>query len=142
MQKVEEFFRVARAGRGMSHNITHLLPGARRSVTTNTSGNRGIRLNNKMEWTKLSELSPPPTMRTINIHQAKTNLSWLIQRALQGEPFVIAKAGKPLVKVTALGTPEQPAIRRTGFLAGEIRVPDDFDFIGHESTRLAIGDSR
>jgi prevent-host-death family protein len=81
-------------------------------------------------------------MRTINIHQAKTHLSWLIQRAIQGEPFVIAKSGKPLVKVTALGTPDEPAVRRTGFLAGEIRVPDDFDFIGYESTPLAIGDPR
>lgn len=81
-------------------------------------------------------------MRTINIHQAKTHLSWLIQRAVQGEPFIIAKAGTPLVKVTALGTPDEPAIRRTGFLAGEIRIPDDFDNIGHEATRLAIKDSR
>jgi prevent-host-death family protein len=81
-------------------------------------------------------------MRTINIHQAKTHLSWLIQRAIQGEPFIIAKAGKPLVKVTALGTPEAPAVRRTGFLNGEIRVPDDFDYIGLESTRLAIGEPR
>jgi prevent-host-death family protein len=80
-------------------------------------------------------------MRTINIHQAKTHLSWLIQRALQGEPFIIAKAGKPLVKVTALGTPEEPAMRRTGFLAGQIRVPDDFDMIGPEEPRLDAGDS-
>ncbi|HTW49869.1 MAG TPA: type II toxin-antitoxin system prevent-host-death family antitoxin [Acidobacteriaceae bacterium] len=80
-------------------------------------------------------------MRTINIHEAKTHLSWLIKRAVQGEPFIIAKAGNPLVMVTALGTPEAPAIRRTGFLAGEIRVPDDFDYIGHEGTRLAIRDS-
>jgi antitoxin (DNA-binding transcriptional repressor) of toxin-antitoxin stability system len=81
-------------------------------------------------------------MRTINIHQAKTHLSWLIQRAIQGEPFVIARAGKPLVKVTALGTPEEPSIRRTGFLTGEIEVPEDFDYIGHEETRLAIGASQ
>jgi prevent-host-death family protein len=81
-------------------------------------------------------------MRTINIHEAKTHLSWLIQRAVDGEPFVIAKAGKPLVKVMAIGKPDEPAIRRTGFLKGEIRVPDDFDYIGQEGTRLAIGDSR
>jgi antitoxin (DNA-binding transcriptional repressor) of toxin-antitoxin stability system len=81
-------------------------------------------------------------MRTINIHQAKTNLSWLIQRAVDGEPFIIAKAGKPLVKVAALGTPEEPAKRRIGFLNGEIRVPEDFDFMGQEASRLAIGDSR
>jgi prevent-host-death family protein len=81
-------------------------------------------------------------MRTINIHQAKTHLSWLIQRALQGEPFVIAKAGKPLVKVTALEAPESPVIRRTGFLAGAIEIPEDFDQLGRGETRLAIGDSR
>ncbi|HTV16888.1 MAG TPA: type II toxin-antitoxin system prevent-host-death family antitoxin [Acidobacteriaceae bacterium] len=81
-------------------------------------------------------------MRTINIHQAKTHLSWLIHRAVQGEPFIIAKAGTPLVKVTALGTPEEPAMRRTGFLAGEIRIPDNFDSIGHEGSPLAIGASR
>jgi prevent-host-death family protein len=81
-------------------------------------------------------------MRTVNIHQAKTHLSWLIQRAVQGEPFVIAKAGKPLVKVTALGAPDDSAIRRTGFLAGEIEVPDDFDYIGQEGARLASGDSQ
>jgi prevent-host-death family protein len=81
-------------------------------------------------------------MRTINIHEAKTHLSWLIQRAVEGEPFVIAKAGKPLVKVTALGTPDEPAVRRLGFLAGEIEIPRDFDSIGPESSRLAIEDSR
>ena len=66
-------------------------------------------------------------MRTINIHQAKTHLSWLIQRAISGEPFIIAKAGKPMVRVTAVGAPEENATRRTGFLAGEIAVPEDFD---------------
>jgi prevent-host-death family protein len=44
-------------------------------------------------------------MRTINIHEAKTHLSRLVEEAAAGLPFVIAKAGKPLVKVVALGTP-------------------------------------
>jgi prevent-host-death family protein len=61
----------------------------------------------------------------VNIHEAKTHLSRLIERALKGEAFVIAKAGKPLVKVTALEAPGPP--RRLGFLAGELEVPDDFD---------------
>ena len=39
-------------------------------------------------------------METVNIHEAKTQLSRLIQRAVQGDSFIIAKAGKPLVKVT------------------------------------------
>lgn len=40
-------------------------------------------------------------MRTVNIHKAKTQLSKLIEKASKGESFVIAEAGKPVVKVTA-----------------------------------------
>ena len=69
-------------------------------------------------------------MRTINIHEAKTHLSRLADEAARGEPFIIAKAGKPVVKVMALETPTGAEIRRLGFLAGEIMVPDDFDRIG------------
>ena len=64
-------------------------------------------------------------MVTVNIHEAKTQLSRLVDRASKGEPFVIAKAGKPLVKVSALDAPAVP--QRLGFLTGEIAVPDDFD---------------
>ncbi|HEX4006323.1 MAG TPA: type II toxin-antitoxin system Phd/YefM family antitoxin [Acidobacteriaceae bacterium] len=78
-------------------------------------------------------------MRTINIHQAKTHLSWLIQRAILGEPFIIAKAGKPVVKVTAFEAPEPTATRRLGFLTGEISVPRDFDRIGRDAPSLASG---
>ena len=67
-------------------------------------------------------------MLVVNIHEAKTQLSRLVERAANGEPFVIAKAGKPLVKVTAIDAPAAP--RRLGFLAGEIAVPDDFDRMG------------
>ena len=67
-------------------------------------------------------------MRIVNIHEAKTQLSKLVDQAAKGEPFVIAKAGKPLVKVTALDAPAPP--QRLGFLAGEIAVPDDFDRMG------------
>jgi prevent-host-death family protein len=67
-------------------------------------------------------------MVTINIHEAKTQLSKLVDQAAKGEPFVIAKAGKPLVKVTALDAPSAP--KRLGFLRGEIAVPDDFDRMG------------
>jgi len=69
-------------------------------------------------------------METINIHQAKTHLSRLIERAAKGEPFVIAKAGKPMVKVIAIDAPVAAQIRRLGFLEGQIRVPDDFDRMG------------
>lgn len=71
-------------------------------------------------------------MRTINIHEAKTQLSRLVEEAAKGESFIIAKAGKPMVKVTALGTPEKKKIRRLGFLKGKISVPDDFDTMGSE----------
>jgi prevent-host-death family protein len=67
-------------------------------------------------------------MVTVNIHEAKTHLSKLVDRAAKGETFVIAKAGKPLVKVAALSAPAAP--RRLGFLRGEITVPDDFDRMG------------
>ena len=67
-------------------------------------------------------------MTTVNIHEAKTQLSKLVEQAAQGEPFVIAKAGKPLVKVAALDAPSAP--RRLGFMAGEFSVPDDFDQMG------------
>jgi len=69
-------------------------------------------------------------MLIVNIHEAKTHLSRLVERAAKGEPFVIAKAGKPLVKVTALDAPAPGQVRRLGFMAGEIAVPDDFDRMG------------
>ncbi len=67
-------------------------------------------------------------MHIINIHEAKTHLSKLIDKAVKGETFIIAKAGKPLVKVTRLDLPAK--IRRTDFMLGEINVPDDFDSMG------------
>lgn len=67
-------------------------------------------------------------MVTVNIHQAKTQLSRLIRRAVDGEGFVIAKAGKPLVKVVALDAPPEP--QRLGFMEGEISVPEDFNTMG------------
>ena len=69
-------------------------------------------------------------MRTVNMHEAKTHLSRLVKAAADGEPFIIARAGKPVVKVVALETPEHGATRRIGFLAGRISVPDDFDDMG------------
>jgi prevent-host-death family protein len=69
-------------------------------------------------------------MRTVNIHQAKTHLSRLVEQAARGEPFVIARAGKPLVKVTALDAPAAGQARRLGFMIGQIAVPDDFDRMG------------
>jgi len=63
----------------------------------------------------------------VNIHEAKTNLSMLIEKAAKGEPFIIAKAGKPMAKVIPL---TQEKVNRVGFLSGQIKVPEDFDTMG------------
>lgn len=79
-------------------------------------------------------------MKTVNIHEAKTQLSRLVEEASKGEPFVIAKAGKPMVKVSALGAPAAGEVKRLGFMAGQISVPDDFDRMGEEEIeRLFTG---
>jgi prevent-host-death family protein len=78
-------------------------------------------------------------MDTVNIHEAKTHLSRLVDRAAQGDSFIIAKAGKALVKVTALDAPEAGAKRRLGFLAGQIDVPDDFDRLGQVKIEQLFG---
>ena len=81
-------------------------------------------------------------METINIHKAKTQLSRLVEKAAKGEPFVIAKAGKPMVKVVPLDTPEAGQQKRLGFLAGQIKTPDDFDTMGAEEIQTMFqGDS-
>ena len=79
-------------------------------------------------------------MKTVNIHVAKTQLSKLVDEASNGEPFVIAKAGKPMVKVMALNAPTGTQVKRLGFLAGQISVPDDFDRMGQEEIEGMFGD--
>ncbi len=71
-------------------------------------------------------------MRAYNINEGKAQLSRLVERAAKGEPFIIAKAGKPMVKVVPVDAPERPRVRRLGFLAGHITVPSDFDHMGGE----------
>jgi prevent-host-death family protein len=68
-------------------------------------------------------------MRTINIHQAKTHLSRLVDEAVQGDSFIIAKAGKPMVQVMRINIFETPAKRRLGMLEGMYTLPDNFDEI-------------
>ncbi|WP_029011961.1 type II toxin-antitoxin system Phd/YefM family antitoxin [Niveispirillum irakense] len=70
-------------------------------------------------------------MRVVTIHEAKTNLSRLIEEAASGEGFIIAKAGKPLVKVVPVTATEKPP-RRLGTLAGRYLIPDDFDDMGSQ----------
>jgi prevent-host-death family protein len=76
-------------------------------------------------------------MLIVNIHEAKTHLSRLLDRAARGEPFIIAKSGKPMVKVVPLETPAAGQVRRLGFMVGQIAVPEDFDrMCGDEIERL------
>ncbi|HEY5793608.1 MAG TPA: type II toxin-antitoxin system Phd/YefM family antitoxin [Bosea sp. (in: a-proteobacteria)] len=69
-------------------------------------------------------------METVNIHEAKTHLSRLVERVSKGESVVIAKAGKPMVKLVPLDDGDTRPVRRIGFMDGEIQVPDDFDTMG------------
>jgi len=68
-------------------------------------------------------------MQTVNIHEAKTHLSRLVDEAAKGNVFIIAKAGKPMVKVLPLTEMELKGTEKLGFMSGEISVPDDFDSI-------------
>jgi prevent-host-death family protein len=72
-------------------------------------------------------------MITVNIHEAKNHLSRLVEDAAHGKPFIIAKAGKPMVKVILISAEEKGSERRLGFMPGEISVPDDFDRMASES---------
>ena len=76
-------------------------------------------------------------MVTVNMHEAKTHLSKLVDQAAKGEAFVIAKAGKPMVRVSALDAPEQP--NRLGFMQGEVAVPDDFNEMGEAEIAALFG---
>jgi prevent-host-death family protein len=79
-------------------------------------------------------------MKIVSIHQARTQLSKLIDAASKGEPFVIAKAGKPVVKVTALTAATGAQVRRLGFMAGQISVPEDFDRMGKAEIERILKD--
>lgn len=64
-------------------------------------------------------------MEIINLYDAKTQLSRLVERAAAGEEIVIAKAGRPLARLVPLA--RQAAPRTLGLLAGEVRLTPDFD---------------
>lgn len=82
-------------------------------------------------------------MRTVNIHEAKTHLSHLVEQAAKDEAFIIAKAGKPLVKVVPLGAQDSGSRGRLGFMEGEISVPDAFDTLGNtEIAEMFEGNAR
>jgi prevent-host-death family protein len=62
---------------------------------------------------------------TVNVHEAKTHLSKLLQRVMNGEQIVIAKAGKPIARLTPY-MPE-PVQRTPGNDAGKVFIAPDFD---------------
>ncbi len=62
----------------------------------------------------------------VNIHQAKTHFSRLLQRVAAGEEVVIARAGVPVARLVAV-EPKKPKVRPLGFARGEVWVADDFD---------------
>ena len=76
-------------------------------------------------------------MRTVDIHEARKNLSRLIEAAASGEAFIIAKDGRPMVKVAPLDPPK--AVKRVGFMEGKFAVPDDFDAMGRGEIRRSFG---
>ena len=78
-------------------------------------------------------------MEIVNIHQAKCHLSRLLQGVTEGRPFIIAKAGKPIARVTGIDAPEPAQIKRLGFLEGQFSVPDDFDRMGQEEILAQFG---
>jgi prevent-host-death family protein len=78
-------------------------------------------------------------MKTVNMHEAKTHLSKLVEAAMNGEPFIIARAGSPAVVVTALATSQQQR-SRIGFLP-DLRVPEDFDAMGQNEIEALFGGS-
>lgn len=65
-------------------------------------------------------------MQTINIHEAKTHLSRLVEQAAAGEEIIIAKAGKPVARLCPLHVPRKLP-RSLGILEGELHVLDDID---------------
>lgn len=64
-------------------------------------------------------------MQTVNIHQAKTHFSKLVEAVSNGEEFVIAKAGKPAAMLVPIGSPKHE--RKPGKLKGKIHIANDFD---------------
>ena len=83
--------------------------------------------------TKLVEVDGA-VMKRVNMHEAKTHLSRLVDEAAAGQPFVICKAGKPMVRVTPLTQSDEtaPLPSRLGMLRGQFSVPEDFDRMGQE----------
>ena len=80
-------------------------------------------------------------MTTVNVHDAKTHFSQLLDRVAQGESITIAKAGRPVAELVPLkAVPVEQ--RRLGFLRGHVRTPDDFDTMGNDEIAATFAGDR
>ena len=80
-------------------------------------------------------------MTTVNVHDAKTHLSQLLDRVAQGESITIAKAGRPVAELVPLkAVPAEQ--RRLGFLRGHVRTPDDLDTMGNDEIAATFAGDR
>ena len=77
-------------------------------------------------------------MLTANIHEAKTNLSKLIEQVLQGKEVIIAKAGKPVAKIVKFQKPTKKS--SYGILKGKIWMSDDFNEEDEEINKMFYGE--
>ena len=78
-------------------------------------------------------------MKIVKIHKAKIHLSRLVAEAANDKPFIIAKAGRSIVKVVPLDETTDAAFTRVGFLAGQIDFPDDFDRMAQSEIEQMFG---
>jgi prevent-host-death family protein len=76
--------------------------------------------------------------RMVNIHEAKTHLSRLVELAAAGEEIVVAKAGRPMAKLVPYDKPKAP--RQLGGWEGRVWIADDFDEVDEEIARLFEGE--
>ena len=77
-------------------------------------------------------------MGMVNLYEAKTNLSRLVDQASAGEEIIIAKAGKPMARLVPLEAARK--VRRVGMFEGQFPVPDDFDTMFAEEIRAMFED--
>lgn len=80
-------------------------------------------------------------MPVVNMHEAKTQLSKLVARAEAGEDIVIARDGKPVIRLTPVPAPARWAQRVDGLLAGQFQVSEDFDAPVPNFEAATYGDS-
>lgn len=78
-------------------------------------------------------------MEIVDIQQAATHLSRLIDRVADSGGFIIARAGKPIAKVVPLSAPEAGTTKRLGFMAGPLHASADFDRMGEKQIETLFG---